>query len=69
MLQKDTVNGAKYLDKSLELDPYDGDAWAYRAMISLSQKKWKDADSQAFQGNTSEAYNCSQLCKPCIGPL
>ena len=44
MQQKDTLGGAKYLDKSLELDPYDGDTWAYRAMISLSQRKWKDAD-------------------------
>lgn len=29
--QKDTVGCAKYLDKSLELDPYDGDAWTMRA--------------------------------------
>ena len=28
MQLKDTVGGAKYLDKSLELDPYDGDTWA-----------------------------------------
>ena len=46
MQQKDTIEGAKYLDKSLEIDPYDGDAWAFRAMISLSQRKWKDADEQ-----------------------
>lgn len=44
--QKDTVEGAKYLDKSLEINPYDGDAWAVRAMVSYSQAKWKDADQQ-----------------------
>ena len=46
LLQKDTVQGAKFLDKSLEIDPYDGNLWAMRAMISLSRKKWKDADAQ-----------------------
>lgn len=46
MLQKDTVSGAKYLDKSLELDQYDGEVWAMRAMISMTQQKWKDADAQ-----------------------
>ena len=46
MLQKDTIAGARYLDRSLELDPYDGEAWTMRAMISLSQRKWRDADTQ-----------------------
>lgn len=44
--QKDTVEGARYLDKSLELNPYDGESWAMRSMISLSQSKWRDADQQ-----------------------
>ena len=42
--EKDTVKAAKWLDKSLELDPYDGDALTTRAYISLSRKQWKDAD-------------------------
>lgn len=46
MQQKDTVEGVKYLDKGLELDPYDADAWSVRAMISLSRSQWKDADEQ-----------------------
>ena len=44
--QKDTVAGAEFLDKSLELDPYDGEAWTVRAMMSLARRKWKDADQQ-----------------------
>ncbi len=44
--QKDTVAGAKYIDKTLELNPYDGDAWAVRSMISLANAKWRDADMQ-----------------------
>ena len=44
--QKDTLGAAGYLDKSLEIDPYDADAWMVRAMISLSRKQWHDADSQ-----------------------
>ena len=46
LMQKDTIGGAQYLDKSLEKDPYDGEAWMVRAMISLSRKQWRDADEQ-----------------------
>jgi Tfp pilus assembly protein PilF len=42
MLQKDTTNAIKSLDKSLEIDPYDGGIWSERAIISLSQKNWKE---------------------------
>ena len=42
--EKDTVTAAKWLDKSLEIDPYDGNAWTARAFISLARKEWKDAD-------------------------
>ena len=34
LLQKDTTEAVKSLDKSLELDPYDGGIWAERAVIS-----------------------------------
>ena len=43
--QKDTLEADKWLDKALELNPYNGDAWTARAMIALTRKKWKDADS------------------------
>ena len=34
--QKDTVQAEKWLDKSLQLNPYDGDAWTTRAyMLSM----------------------------------
>ncbi|RRD02227.1 tetratricopeptide repeat protein [Prevotella sp. OH937_COT-195] len=46
LLQEDTLGGGNYLDKSLEIDPYDADAWMVRAMISLSRKQWHDADRQ-----------------------
>lgn len=44
--QKDTIQAATFLDKTLKLDPYDADAWTMRAMISLSKENWKDADQQ-----------------------
>jgi len=44
--QKDTVQAEHFLDRSLELDPYDGEAWTVRAMMSLNKKKWRDADQQ-----------------------
>ena len=36
MQQKDTTEAAKWLDKSLETDPYNGEAWAMRGVIALS---------------------------------
>ena len=46
LMQSDTVSAAQWLDKSLELDPYDGESWMTRANISLSRKDWKGADEQ-----------------------
>ena len=44
LLQKDTTKAVKSLDKSLELDPYDGNTWAERAIISLARQKWKEGE-------------------------
>lgn len=38
LYQKDTVAAAGWLDKSLEIDPYNAEAWATRGEISLSKK-------------------------------
>ena len=47
--KKDTVSAIKSLDKSLELDPYDGGIWAERAIISLSQQEWKQGEEYLSQ--------------------
>ena len=44
LLQKDTTKAVKSLDKSLELDPYDGGIWAERAVISLARQNWKEGE-------------------------
>lgn len=44
LLQKDTTKAVKSLDKSLELDPYDGGILAERAVISLARQKWKEGE-------------------------
>ena len=44
LLQKDTTSAVKSLEKSLELDPYDGGIWAERAIISLAREKWKEGE-------------------------
>ena len=44
LLQKDTTKAVKSLDKSLELDPYDGNTWAERAIISLARPTWKEGE-------------------------
>ena len=44
LLQQDTTKAVQSLDKSLELDPYDGGIWAERAVISLARQQWKDGE-------------------------
>lgn len=45
-LQKaDTVQADRYLAKTLELDPYNVDAWSARSYIALNRKQWRTADS------------------------
>ena len=44
LLQEDTTKAVRSLDKSLELDPYDGRTWAERAIISLARSKWKEGE-------------------------
>ena len=44
LLQKDTTKAVTALEKSLELDPYDGGIWAERAIISLAREKWKEGE-------------------------
>ena len=46
LIQKDTIEAAKWLDHVNQLDPYDWEAWLTRANISLSRKQWLDADKQ-----------------------
>ena len=43
---KDTALAVTALEKSVELDPYDGKTWAMRSMVSMQQKQWQDAESQ-----------------------
>ncbi len=45
-LQKtDTVEAAKWIEKSLEVDPYDGNTWMTRASINIARHEWTQADS------------------------
>ena len=46
MQQNDTVHALEAIEKSLELDPYDGQTWAARSFISLGRKEWADAEKQ-----------------------
>ena len=49
LLKNDTANAIQSLDKSLEIDLYDGGIWAERAVISLSQKEWKEGEEYLSQ--------------------
>lgn len=44
MQKKDTAAAVAALDKSLEIDPYDGQTWAARSIISLSREEWQEAE-------------------------
>ncbi len=43
--KQDTVEAAKWLDKSIEIDPYDGNTWMTRASVNLARGQWAEADS------------------------
>lgn len=45
--QKDTLAATECLDKSIEIDPYNADAWMTRASISMNRKEWKNADRKS----------------------
>ncbi len=57
--KKDTVNAAKSLDQSLEIDPYDANSWTTRSYISLARRQWKDADKELSKAIhlRPDAYN------------
>ncbi len=44
MQQKDTAQAIAALEKSLEIDPYDGQTWAARSIISLSREEWAESE-------------------------
>jgi tetratricopeptide (TPR) repeat protein len=44
MQMQDTAKAIASLEKSLEIDPYEGQTWAARSIISLSREEWKDAE-------------------------
>ncbi len=43
--KNDTIEAMNWLDKSLEIDPYDGNTWMTSAAINLSRHEWTLADS------------------------
>lgn len=45
LAKKDTLEAARWIDRSLELDPYDGNIWLTRASINLARKEWAQADT------------------------
>lgn len=44
LLQKDTASAITSFDRALKLDPYDGETWAGRSVISLARSEWKEAE-------------------------
>ncbi len=46
MQQNDTTKAIEALQKSLDIDPYDGQTWAARSIISLSREEWNEAEEQ-----------------------
>lgn len=44
--KKDTVEAAKWIDKSLEIDPYDASTWTIKSNMSLARRQWSDANAE-----------------------
>ena len=40
----DTTKASEWLERSLDVDPYNAEAWRVRAAICLNKKEWKEAD-------------------------
>lgn len=58
--QNDTVSAGEWIAKSLDIDPYNAEAWSARANISLSREQWKDAEeffSKAIHLKPKKASN------------
>lgn len=45
LAKNDTVEAARWLDRSLEIDPYDGNTWMTRAGINIARQEWREADT------------------------
>lgn len=43
--QKDTLAAEKDFGKAIEIDRYDADTWASRAILRLQQQRYKDAEA------------------------
>ena len=46
MQMKDTTQAIEAFSQSLRIDPYDGQTWAARSIISLSREEWDSAEVQ-----------------------
>lgn len=52
LLKTDTTQAISSLDKSLQLDAYDGNTWAQRAVISLARSQWKEGKNTSTRPST-----------------
>ncbi|MBO4315189.1 MAG: tetratricopeptide repeat protein [Prevotella sp.] len=43
--ENDTATASRWLDKTLEHNPYDGSSWSIKGRLSLQRKEWGIADS------------------------
>ena len=60
MQRQDTIKAEENLSKSLELNPYDADAWSVRGALRLARRKYKEGEAdfdQAIHLNSKNANN------------
>lgn len=57
-LTKDTLKAEKWLDKAVEVNPYEGQAWSMKAAISLSHAKYKAAEEQLDKALLQSPRDC-----------
>ena len=55
--ENDTATASKWLDKTLEHNPYDGNSWSIRGRLGLQQKNWSDASYCATPAYFSNAIH------------
>ena len=55
--QNDTIQALKDFDTAIDMDRYDPDGWAARAIVRLQQSKYKEAENDLDQAIHLSARN------------
>ena len=65
--QNDTIQALKDFDTAIDMDRYDPDSWAARAIVRLQQADYKEAESDLDQAIHLSVRNSGNYINSCFG--